>query len=441
MRDLALDIRVAVRSLRKTPAFTALTIAIIALGIGANTAIFSLVDAALFRRLPFPDADRLAMLWERSPARARNRVAPLNFVDWSEQNGAFEALAAVSGGARVLTGAAAEAERIAGQSVTTAFFDVLGVRPIAGRTFATADARAEPNVVVISERLWKRRFGAAPDLVGRPILLDGQPFTVVGIVPAAFEILYPSELWTPYLPRRTPEQRRMHYLQVLGRLKPGATLDGARANMASVARQIEAASPQTNKGWGVTIEPLKDAVVGDDLHVLSIVLFAIVGFVLTLVCANVANLLLARGTGRTRELAVRAAIGGSPARIMRQLLTESLVLAAAGGAAGWALAWALVRMAPSLMPPGTLPQAIVLSVDARLAIFAVVISIISGLLFGAAPAWQAARRPTTEALASGGRTATASASRFPTALAILEVAVAIVLVSGATLLVRTVRSL
>src|SRR5262245_25958804 len=441
MRDVAQDLRVAVRSLRKTPAFTSLTIAIVAIGIGANTAIFSLVDAALFRRLPFPDADHLAMLWERAPTRARNRVAPLNFVDWSEQNGTFEALAAVSGGGRILTGAGAEAERIPGQSVTTAFFDVLGIRPIAGRTFTADDGRLEPNVVVISERLWSRRFGAASDIVGRPILLDGQPFTVVGIVPAAFEILYPSELWTPYLPRRTPEQRRMHYMQVVGRLKPGATLDSARGNMAAVARQIEAVSPQTNRDWGVTIEPLKDALVGDDLHAMSIALFAIVGFVLTTVCANVANLLLARGTGRTREIAVRAAIGGSPARIMRQLLTESLVLAAAGGAAGSALAWALVRVAPSLMPSETLPPAIVLSVDMRLTIFAVVISVVTGLVFGAAPAWQAARVPTTAALASGGRTATASGSGFRSTLAILEVAVAVVLVSGATLLVRTVTSL
>ncbi|HMF99380.1 MAG TPA: ABC transporter permease [Vicinamibacterales bacterium] len=441
MRDLALDLRVAVRSLRKTPVFTALTITIVAIGIGANTAIFSLVDAALFRRLPFPDADRLTMLWERSPARPRNRVTPLNFVDWSEQNHTFAALAAVSGGGRILTGAGAEPERIPGQSVTTAFFDVLGVRPIAGRTFTADDGRLEPDVVVISERLWKRRFGAAPDIIGRPILLDSQPFTVVGIVPATFEILYRSELWTPYLPRRTPEQRRMHYMQVLGRLRPDATLDGARADMALVARQIEAVSPQTNEGWGVTIEPLRDALVGDDLHTMSIVLFAIVGFVLTTVCANVANLLLARGTARTREIAVRAALGGSPARIVRQLLTESLVLAGAGGAAGWTLAWTMVRIAPSLMPPDTLPQAIVLSVDTRLAIFAVVISTVTGLLFGAAPAWHAARVPTSEALASGGRTATGSSHRFRTSLAIVEVAVGVVLVSGATLFARTVKSL
>jgi len=441
MRDLTQDLRVAVRSLRKAPAFAALTIAIVAVGVGANTAIFSLVDAALFRGLPFPDADRLTMLWERSPARGRNRVTPLNFVDWSEQNDAFSAIAAASGGARILTGAGGEPEKIPGQSVTTAFFDVLGVKPIAGRTFLPGDAQLNPTVVVIGEGLWKRRFGGAPDLVGRTILLDSEPFTVIGIVPASFQILYPSDLWTPYLPRRTPEQRRMHYLQVLGRLKPGLTIDAARANMASVAARIEAVSPETNKGWGVTIEPLKTALVGDDLHTTSVVLFAIVGFVLATVCANVANLLLARGSGRSREIAIRAAIGGSPARIMRQLLTESLVLAAAGGLAGWALAWAIVRAAPALMPAGTLPQAIVLTIDLRLAAFAVVVSTITGVLFGTAPAWHAVRVPAKEALAAGGRTATASASSFRTALAILEVAVAVVLVCGATLLARTLRSL
>src|SRR5262249_39991695 len=185
--------------------------------------------AALFRRLAFPEADRLAMVWERSPARGRNRVSPLNFVDWNEQNDAFDALAAVSGGGRILTGAGAEPERIPGQSVTTAFFDVLGVKPTKGRTFVDADAQLKPNVVVISERLWKRRFGQAPDLIGRTIVLDSEPFTVIGVVPATFEILFPSDLWTPYLPRRTPEQRRMHYLAVLGRLKRDATFDSARA--------------------------------------------------------------------------------------------------------------------------------------------------------------------------------------------------------------------
>jgi len=441
MSGFAQDVRFAFRTLRKTPAFTALTVAILALGIGANTAIFSLVDAALFRPLPFSEPDRLAMLWEHAPAHAHNRVAPLNYVDWSEQNDVFSSMAAVSGGGRTLTIGGHEPERIPGQSVTAAFFDVLRVRALMGRTFTAADAVPNPTTVVISERLWKRRFASDRGIVGRTIALDGEPFTVIGVVPASFEILFPADLWTPYLPRRTPEQRRMHYMQVIARLKPDATLEQARANMDDVARRIAAASPSTNARWSVTIEPLEQALVGDDLHATSIALVAIVVFVLVTVCANVASLLLARGVGRSREIAVRAALGGGRGRIVRQLLTESLLLAAAGGVAGWGLALALVRAAPSMMPPGTLPQGIDLTIDARLALFGAAISIAAAILFGLAPAWQATRVEIAAALGAGGRGATGSAGSFRAALAAVEVGIAVVLVSGATLLARTVMSL
>jgi putative ABC transport system permease protein len=441
MSGFAQDVRFALRTLRKAPAFTALTVAILALGIGANTAIFSLVDAALFRPLPFSEPDRLAMLWEHAPAHAHNRVAPLNYVDWSEQNDVFSSMAAVSGGGRTLTIGGHEPERIPGQSVTAAFFDVLRVRALMGRTFTTADAVPNPTTVVISERLWKRRFAGDRGIVGRTIALDSEPFTVIGVVPASFEILFPADLWTPYLPRRTPEQRRMHYMQVIARLKPDATLEQARANMDDVARRIAAASPSTNARWSVTIEPLEQALVGDDLHATSIALAAIVVFVLVTVCANVASLLLARGVGRSREIAVRAALGGGRGRIVRQLLTESLLLAAAGGAAGWGLALALVHAAPSMMPPGTLPRGIDLTIDARLALFGAAISIAAAILFGLAPAWQATRVEIAAALGGGGRGATGSAGPFRAALAAVEVGIAVVLVSGATLLARTVMSL
>ncbi|HEV3138982.1 MAG TPA: ABC transporter permease, partial [Vicinamibacterales bacterium] len=368
MAGLWLDARHAVRGLRRTPGFTATAVLVLAVGIGATTAMFTLADATLLRPLPFARADDLVMLWERSPRRAHSRVSPLNFLDWSEQNRAFASMAAVAGGGRALT-EGPSAEWIPGQSVTAAFFDVLGVAPIAGRTFRADDAKPRADVVVISERLWRGRFGADPGLVGRTIALDGTPFTVVGVVPQDFQILFRADLWTPFLPQRVPEQRRQHYMQVIGRLRPGVSIERARQDMGGVADRIAQDSPETNKDWGVTIEPLRDAIIATDLRTTSKVLAAVVGLVLLIACANVASLLLARGLGRVREVAVRAAIGASRARILRYLLIESGILAAAGGAGGVALAWSAVRAAPLLLPPGTLPVSMILAFDWRVAAF------------------------------------------------------------------------
>jgi predicted permease len=435
------DLRYAVRTLRKAPGFTAVAVLVLALGIGANSAIFALADAALVRPLPFHDPARLTMLWERAPSYAHNRVSPLNFLDWSEQTHAFSAIAAVAGGGRVLTGEGRSAERIAGQSVTTAFFDVLGVMPIAGRTFVSADATLAPTVVVIGERFWRTHLGADPAIVGRVITLDATPFTVIGVMPARFQVLFPSDLWTPFLLRRTPEQRRQHYLQVIGRLKPGVSIEQARSDMAAVAGGIAQASPGTNRNWGVTIEPLRGAIIGSELRTTSAVLAGVVAFVLLMACANVASLLLARGLARTREIAVRAALGGSRGRILRQLLTESVLLALLGGAAGLAVAWAAVRSAPALIPAGTLPVSMVLAFDARVAVFAAGVTLVTGILFGLAPAWQAARVPLAEAMSAGGRGSTRGAGALRAALVVGEVATAVLLVSGAGLLIRTLAAL
>jgi putative ABC transport system permease protein len=253
------DVRYAGRSLRKAPGFTVVAAIVLALGIGANSAVFSLADAALLRPLPFDDPDRLTMLWEHSPRYAYNRVSPLNFLDWSEQNRAFSRMAAVSGGGRTLTGLGGAAERIPGQAVTAAFFDVLGVAPLAGRTFAAEDDTPKPTVVIIGEQFWRTHFGADPELVGRTIALDGQPFTVIGVMPERFQLLARADLWTLFPPRRSPEQRAPHYMQVVGRLKPGVSLEQARADMAEVAQRIAEAAPDTNKGWGVRHRRLRAA--------------------------------------------------------------------------------------------------------------------------------------------------------------------------------------
>ena len=434
------DLRYAARSLRRAPGFTFVAVAVLAVGIGVNSAMFSLVDAALVRSLPFAQSDRLVMLWERSPRFAHNRVSPLNFLDWSEQQQAFASVAAISGGGRTLTGSG-EAVRIPGQAVTWQFFDVLGIRPIAGVTFTADDTAARRSLVVISERLWKTRFGGDFSIIGRAIILDDQPYTIVGIVPASFQILYPADMWTLFSVRRSPEQRRQHYMQVIGRLKPGTTLDQARADMATIADRIATLAPDTNKAWGVTIEPLRSAIVGPELRLTSLVLAGVVAFVLLMACANVANLLLARGLSRTREFAVRSALGGSRRRIVQQLFVESMLLASAGGAAGLALAWATVRAAPSLLPPGTLPQAIVPAFDARVAAMAALLTAGTALLFGLFPAWHASGVPLAEMTSAGGRASTKGAGGLRAALVVGEVAAAVLLLAGAGLLVRTLIAL
>ena len=434
------DLRYAARSLRRAPGFTIVAAAVLAVGIGANSAMFSLVDATLLRSLPFAQPDRLVMMWERSPRFAHNRVSPLNFLDWSEQQQAFASVAAISGGGRTLTGSG-EAVRVPGQAVTWQFFDVLGIRPIAGVTFTADDTAARRSIVVISERLWKTRFGGDSSVVGRAIVLDDQPYTIVGVVPASFQILYPADMWTLFSVKRSPEQRRQHYMQVIGRLKPNTTIDQARADMAAIADRIATIAPDTNKGWSVTIEPLQSAIVGPELRLTSLVLAGVVAFVLLMACANVANLLLARGLSRTREFAVRSALGGSRRRIVQQLFVESLLLATTGGAAGLALAWAVVRVAPSLLPRGTLPPAIVPAFDARVASLAAVLTAGTALLFGLLPAWHASGVPLAEMASAGGRSSTKRAGGLRAALVVAEVAAAVLLLAGAGLLIRTLIAL
>jgi predicted permease len=434
------DIRYAARSLRRSAGFTTLAIVVLAVGIGTTSSIFSLIDSTLIRALPFADPDRLVMLWEHPPGYARNRVSPLNFLDWSEQSQAFESMTAVVSAGRVLTGTSGAAERIPAQSVSTAFFDVLGIRPIAGRTFVPDDAIPQPNVAVVSEYFWRSHLDGDSRAVGRVMRLDGLPFTVIGIVPATFQILSPSDIWTPFMPRRTPEQRRSHYLQVIARLKAGRTINDARADMTLVAENIARVAPETNRNWTVLVEPLRAALVSGELRTTALVLGGVVMFVLLTACANVANLLLARGVGRVREIAVRRAIGGSTGQILRLLITESVLLAAIGGGAGLLVSWAALRAAPVVLPSGMLPPGFALELDARVAVFTAALTAVTGVIVAAAPAWHAARTPLAEVLAAGGRTLTTT-GLVRQALTIGEIAGAVLLLSGAGLLARTLISM
>ena len=433
------DVRFAARQLRMSPGFTLVATLTLALGIGANSAIFALADATMIRPLSFAQPDRLAMLWESKPNAARDVVAPFEFVAWSEQNHTFELMAAMTwSGNRATTGADGTGEQIASQMVTFQFFDVLGVKPIAGRTFISADDRADSNVVVVSEAFWRTRLGGDPNVVGRPMTLDGQPFSVIGVMPAGFRLLAHSDAWTVL---NTPFMRSSagfaHFLRVVGRLAPGTTFEQARADMNGVAAAVARERPDVNRGRGITIDSLQEGVVGRELRMTSVLLLGVVGFVLLMCCGNVANLLLARTAARRRELAVRSALGAGRRRVVRQMLTESLVLALLGGAVGAGLGVAILKVAPTLIPPGVLPVGVTLAFDGRVLAFCAVTALVVAIAFGATPARQATGVSLVELMISGSRTSTGHGSGLRRALAVAQVAVSVLLLCGAGLLLRT----
>jgi putative ABC transport system permease protein len=445
IQELGDDVKYATRQLRASPGFTAVAVVTLALGIGANSAMFALADATLLRPLPFVEPDRLVTLSEIRPNGDRSRVNPLDFEDWEARVRAFTAIAAVIASPSSITGDDGVAEEIPAQAVTARFFDVLGVKPIAGRTFVEGDEGHANDVVVISEAFWRTPFSADPTLVGRTTRLGGRVVRVIGIVPADFNFDLPGtsgaqrSVWTLLNPppSRAPSQRYPHYLQVIARLKRGVPLEAARADIAAVADSIARESPATNKGHRATVDPLRERVIGGDLRVTATLLIGVVGLVLLMCCANVANLLLARASARAREFAVRAALGAGRGRIVRQLLTESLVLAAFGGGVGAAIGARLLRAAPSLIPRGLLPAALTLDFDGRVLLFCLGASSVVAILHGLAPAWHATEASPIPAMAVEGRTSTGSGSRVRRLLATGQVAVAVLRLCGAGLLLRT----
>ena len=439
MNDLRTDLSFALRQLRRSPAFTLVAIGTLALGIGANSAIFALVDATLLRPLPFRDPEQLVMVWERSPRTARGAVAPLNMRDWNEQSRTFQVLAgfAPGVGGMVMAGADGTAETVPRQWVTSGFFSVLGVQPIVGRTFLPSDDEQRVNAVVMSEAFWRTRFNADPSIVGRDIRLDGDPFTVVGVVPADFQLLGRTSMWAVRSIDSNPASRSAYQLLVIGRMKPDVSIDAARADLMAVADGLARAYPQTNAQRSVTIEPLREALVGSDLRTTAMLFLGVVGFVLLICCANVANLVLARATARTKELATRAALGASRQRIVRQLVTESLVLAVAGGIAGLAVGAAILTAAPTIVPQALLPGAVTLEFDLRVIAFCAGATLLVGLLFGLVPAARVTGLSSAGMLAADSRTTIGGGRKVRSILVIAEVATAVVLLFGAGLLLRT----
>jgi len=441
LEELKDDVRFAIRQLRRAPGFAFVAAITLALGIGANSAIFALADGILIRSLPFKDPDRLILISEQFGALRGccAVVAPLNLRDWSERNRTFQGMAGMSygGGARSIIGADGAVEQVIGYRVTTPFFQVLGVEPIAGRVFVPDDVTSQPNVVVLNEAFWRARFGGDRAIVGRDIQIDGGPFTVIGIVPAESQALAPSSFWTPYAPPPGLDQRALHFMRVLGRLKPGVTIDAARTDLTAIADDLAREYPATNKGRSVRLDSLRDWVIRSEVRLTSALLLGVVGFVLLMCCANIANLLLARTTARARELAVRSALGAGRRRIVAQVLTESVVLAAIGGLMGLAVGAVILRLAPAAIPQGLLPAAIPLAFDGRVVAFCAMSALAIGILFGLGPALHASGTSLMQVIGSESRTATSRGGSLRSLLVAGEVATAVLLLCGAGLLLRT----
>jgi putative ABC transport system permease protein len=439
--ELRHDVSFALRQLRVAPGFSAVAILTLALGIGANGAIYALVDATLIRPLPYEEPDRLAIVWERSPTNPRGSVAPLNFHDWRARNQTFDSMAAVFFYARRMTAPDGRAEQVPAQQVTPGLFEMLGVRPLLGRTFEPGDVAVPPNIAMLGEGLWRTRFGSDPGVLGRIVQLDGQPFTIVGVMPAHFQILERAALWTVWADLPTLDNRANRFMRVVGRLARGVTMEAAQSDLERVAAGLAREHPATNTGRSVTVGPLRDALVTEDLRLTSLLFLGVVGFVLLMCCANVANLLLTRTAARTRELAVRSALGAGRRRIAVQLLTESLVLAALGGAFGAAVCAMVLRLAPAVIPAGLLPTVIEVTLDRNVLAFCAAIAVGTGILFGVAPAWQATGVSLARPLTSSGRGTTGAGSGTRNVLAAGEVAAAVLLLCGAGLLLRTLAAI
>jgi putative ABC transport system permease protein len=446
MNGLFQDVRYALRQLRRNPGFTAVAVLMLALGIGANTAIFSMVNAVLLRPLPYKEADRLVMVWEQNPHRGwfENIVSAANFLDWKKQNDVFTNMAAFESNFFNLSGGG-KPEEIAGERVTSNLFSVLGVQPLHGRLFLPEEEERGSAVAVLSYGLWQEHYGGDPGLVGKPIAINGEAYTVVGILPASFADDYSasfaprSRLWIAGL-NLQPEGREMHDYHAIARLKPDVTVAQAQTEMDIIAGRIEQQYPES-KGWGVALVGLHDQVVKYTRPALLVLLGA-VALVLLIACANVANLLLVRATGRERETAIRTALGASRGQIVRQFLVESSMLSIIGAALGLVIAGWGSALLVRLSPPET-PLVEAAGINGYVLLFALSVALGTGIVFGLAPALGASRPNVNESLKESGRSSSKSAKgrRLRDVFVVCEFGLALALLVGAGLMVKTLLHL
>jgi predicted permease len=449
------DVRYAARMLRKNPAVTVVVLLTLTLGIGVNTAIFSFVDAILLKPLPYPNADRIVGIWERRPSGQPNSMTTLNYLDYAKQSTVFERIAATTGCcAYTMLGGETASTAMLALHVSPSYFDILGAAAAHGRTFMRGDDEpGRDHVVVLSHRLWASRFGSDTGLIGRTIRLDAEPYTVIGVMPekSPFDRMY-VQLWLPVTFGPERMNRTSHWLLsltggALGLLKPGVTIERARAEMEAIGARLSTEYPNTNKGWSVVLQPYAAIVVAKDLQQSLYLLLAAVGMVLLIGCVNVANVMLGRGLAREREVAVRLALGAAPGRVIRQFLTESLLISISGGVLGIVVGYAFVALLKATFAALPLTMAILpilipaeasILIDWRVLSFATVLSIVSGVAFGLAPAIATTSASRAASIGSGRRTSTTVVHRrVRSALVVAEVALAFVLVANAGLLIRS----
>jgi predicted permease len=436
------DVRYGLRVLGKNPGFTAVAVLTLALGIGANTALFSVVNGVLLNPLPFPKPTELVAVYSRTATFQESSISYPNFLDWQKDNHSFASLSAFRSDDFNMTGVG-EPERLHVHMISAEFFPALGLPPLLGRNFTPAEDRAGAGpVAILSDGIWKRKFGSSPEVLGRSITLNGKVYTVIGVAQGRITGLSASDVYVPIGQWNDPtfrDRRISMGMNSIGRLKAGVSIEQARADMDRVARNLEAAYPEADKGSGITLVPLKTDVVGDVRGILLVLLGA-VSFVLLIACANVANLLLARSTGRAREFAIRSALGAGPARVIRQLLTESVLLGIAGGCIGLGLAKLGTKVILAALT-GTLPRAEEISLDAHVLFYTFGISLLTGIAFGLVPAIKAMRPDMHETLKEGGRGASGARHRTQSVFVIFEMAMAVVLLIGAGLMIRTLSAL